>query len=90
MDWTDPLVQFIAAVTPVVTTLLVYAIRKLIPKIPRVALPIVAMLLPVGASWFYSFVAGGTFAPVYAALLGAAAVWLREIVNTFQQHQLNS
>ena len=88
MDWTDPLVQFIAAVTPVVTTILVYVIRLLIPKIPRVALPVVAMLLPVAASWFYSFASNGTFTPVYAALLGAAAVWLREIVNTFQQHKL--
>ena len=89
MDWTQPLVQFIAGITPVVTTILVYAIRLLIPKIPRVALPIIAMLLPVAASWFYSF-AGGTFTPVVAALLGAAAVWLREVVNTFQEHQTKS
>lgn len=88
MDWNSWIVQLVMAVTPVVTTLIVFGIRKLIPKIPRVALPILAVLLPVAASWFYSY-AGGTFTPVVAALLGAAAVWLREIVNTFQQHQLN-
>ena len=90
MDWTDPLVQFIAAVTPVVTTLLVYLIRKAMPKIPRVALPVIAMLLPVAASWGASMATSADFRPVYAALLGAAAVWLREIVSTLQEHQLNS
>jgi len=89
MDWSQPLVQFIVAVTPVVTTILVYLIRLLIPKIPRVALPFIALGLPVAASWFYSF-AGGTFTPIVAALLGAAAVWIREIVSTFQEHQLKS
>jgi hypothetical protein len=88
MDWNSWAVQLVMAVTPVVTTLVVFGIRKLIPKIPRVALPIIAVLLPVAASWFYAYV-GGTFTPIVAALLGAAAVWLREIVNTFQQHQLN-
>lgn len=89
MDWNSWGVQLVMAVTPVVTTLLVWGLRLLIPKIPRVALPVVAMLLPVAASWFYSFAGGGQFTPVVAALLGAAAVWLREIVNTFQQHKLN-
>lgn len=89
MDWNSWIVQLVMALTPVVTTLVVAGIRLLIPKIPRVALPIVALLLPVAASWFYSF-AGGTFTPVVAALLGAAAVWLREIVNTFQEHQLRA
>jgi hypothetical protein len=87
MDWNSWSVQLVMAVTPVVTTLLVWGLRLLIPKIPRVALPVVAMLLPVVASWFYSY-AGGQFTPVVAALLGAAAVWLREVVNTFQQHKL--
>jgi hypothetical protein len=88
MDWNDTLVQLIVAVTPVVTTLLVAGLRKLMPSIPRIALPIIAMLLPVLASWLGSFVAAGTFSPVVAALLGAAAVWLRELVSTFQQHKL--
>ena len=87
MDWNSWSVQLVMAVTPVVTTLLVWGLRLLIPKIPRVALPVVAMLLPVVASWFYSY-AGGQFTPVVAAFLGAAAVWLREVVNTFQQHKL--
>jgi hypothetical protein len=33
---------------------------------------------------------GTNFTPIVAALLGAAAVWLREVVNTLQQHQINS
>jgi len=84
MDWNSWAVQAVMALTPLVTTILVWGLRKLLPKIPRVALPVIAMLLPVAASWFYSF-AGGTFTPLVAALLGAAAVWLREIVTTFQQ-----
>jgi hypothetical protein len=90
MDWTQPLTQFIVAITPVVTTLVVWGIRKLVPKIPRVALPIIAMLLPVAASWVASLAMGTNFTPIVAALLGAAAVWLREVVNTLQQHQINS
>lgn len=86
MDWTDLGVQFVVAITPVVTTILVFLIRLLIPKIPRIALPIISVALPVAASYFYSFVEGGTFTPLVAALLGAAAVWLREVVNTWTEH----
>lgn len=88
MDWNSWAVQLVVALTPVATTMIVWAVRLLIPRIPRVALPVIAMFLPVAASWFYSF-AGGQFTPIVAALLGAAAVWLREIVNTFNEHRLN-
>lgn len=90
MDWNSWAVQLVAALTPVVTTVVVWLIKGFIPKIPRVALPAIAMLLPVAASWFYSFVAGGQFTPIVAALLGAASVWLREVVNTFSEHRLAS
>lgn len=90
MDWNSTAVQVIAAMTPVVTTVLVYLIRLALPRIPRFMLPILAVVLPVAGSWFYSFVAGGEFTPVIAALLGAAAVWLREIVNTVQEHGTDS
>lgn len=90
MDFTNLGVMFIGAIVPVVTTVLVYLIRLAIPKIPRVALPFISVILPIAASWFYSFVEGGTFTPIIAALLGAAAVWLREVVNTYNEHGTQS
>lgn len=86
MDWTNLGAQAILALVPIVTMIVVWGVRKLVPKIPRVALPILAASLPFALSFLASYISGHTFSPLVAALLGAAATWLREIISTIQQH----
>ena len=86
MDWTNVGAQAILALVPVATMIVVWGIRQLIPKIPRVALPILAAGLPYALTFFASYVSGHEFSPIVGALLGAAATWLREIISTLQEH----
>jgi hypothetical protein len=37
-----------------------------------------------------AYSSGGAWNPMIGALLGAAAVWLRELVNTYVEHGLKS
>jgi len=86
MDWDALLSQAILALVPVVTVLVVSGIRLLIPKIPRVALPFLAMGLPFVLTLLTNYIGGHQFSPLVGALLGAAATWLREVITTMQQH----
>ena len=86
MDWTLLGSQAILALVPVVTMVVVWAVRLLIPKIPRVALPMLAMGLPFLLTFVTNYIGGHEFSPLIAALLGAAATWLRELISTIQQH----
>ena len=88
-DWTNFGVSLIGAVIPVVTTLAIWLGREFIPvKVPRVALPIIAVALATVLDLLTAYVSGGVFNPVVGALLGAAAVWLRELVSTIAEHGL--
>ena len=89
-DWTHFGVTAIEALVPVVTTLAVWAGRSLLTKTPRVLIPIAAVALATGLDMLVAYVSGSVFNPVVGALLGAAAVWLRELVNTYAQHGLSS
>lgn len=89
MDFNALGVQAFLALVPVVTTLIVFGIHKVIPSIPRVALPILAAVLPLGVALLNNYIGGHQFSPLVAAALGAAATWLREIVNTISEHGLD-
>ena len=87
MDFTALGAEAILALVPVLTALLVFGLRKLLPKIPRVAIPIIAMALGFVLSWLNNYISvTPTVTPLVGALLGAAATWLREIVSTFNEH----
>lgn len=90
MDWMDLGVQSIQALVPVVTMLLVMATRKVSPKIPRFAVPLIAMALGAALSYVVTLAGGPAQTVLQAALLGAAATWLRELINTVQQHGASS
>lgn len=90
MDWTLLGSQAILALVPVVTMVVVWGVRLLIPKIPRVALPILAASLPFALTFLVNYIGGHTFSPLAMAALGALATWLREIISTVQQHGANS
>lgn len=90
MDWSAWGANLVVVIVPLITVALVYGARQLVPTIPRVLLPILAVILGTGADYIGSLLAGQVFSPFYAALLGASATWLRELVNTFQAHKLNA
>lgn len=90
MDWMAWSAQLVMAVVPVLTMLVVWGIRKLIPLIPRVVLPFLAMGLPFVLTLLMNYIGGHEFNPVVGALLGAAATWLREVITTIQEHGTKS
>ena len=89
-DWTNFGVTAIQAIVPVVTTLAIWAGRALLVKTPRLLIPIAAVALGTVLDLLVAYISGGIFNPVVGALLGAAAVWLRELVNTYAEHGLES
>lgn len=89
-DWTNFGVTLVQALIPVVTTLAIWAGRAAVEKTPRVLIPIIAVALGTALDLVVAYVSGGVFNPVVGALLGGAAVWLRELVNTYANHGLNS
>lgn len=78
--------QAVQVVIPVVVPFIVWGTRKLIPKIPRAALPMLAVGLGMGLDWFLAFVSAGQWSPLMGAALGAAGVCAREFVNTIREH----
>ena len=86
MDWGSWGAQLILAVVPVITALVVWGIRLIVPKIPRFLLPILAMGLPFALTLLTNYIAGHQLNPALMALLGAAATWLREIISTLREH----
>jgi hypothetical protein len=89
-DWTKFGVTAIEVLVPVVTTVAIWAGRALLMKTPRVLIPIAAVALGTVLDLFIAYVSGGVFNPVVGALLGASAVWFRELVNTYAEHGLGS
>jgi hypothetical protein len=85
-DWTAVAINFVTGLQVLIVPLLVTGVRNLLPSIPRVALPFVALALGVFTDGFATWVAGGGFSPLRGALVGLAAVVLREIVSTLAEH----
>lgn len=72
-----------------VTAVVVAGFRRLLPRIPRVALPFLAVLLGSGASWLTAYATGTALSPALVALCSLGAGWLRELLSTAQEHGLN-
>lgn len=91
VDWAQLGADVITAIVPPLTVLAVWLTRKLIPKIPRAVLPFLALGGGAAINALLSAIAGvQDQGPLVGALLGAAAVWLREMWTTFQEHGLKS
>jgi len=87
-DISGQVVTLIAALTPVLTYTLVFFLRKGIPSIPRVALPLVASAGGIGLGYLTGYIEAGTWSVIEAAAWGAIATVGREIVTTLQEHGL--
>lgn len=66
---------------PVVVPLLVYLTKRVVPKMPRWTLPILATGLGVALDVANGYVTGGKVDPVVGALLGASGVGVREVID---------
>ena len=84
-DFTKMVVDVVNAMTPILVVAIVWIARLAIPKIPRFVLPLIALAsgpiiqLIINAS-------GGQSNLILGALLGMAAVFVREFFNTLSEH----
>lgn len=79
-DWNAELVAAIVALTPIVVRLIVIIGTFIVPAIPRIAVPFVAFALTSLAAYLTGLTSEN---PVIGALLGLAAIGLRELVKLF-------
>ena len=89
-DWAALAVNLFTVITPVLATVFVWLGNLATDKIPRILLPVSVVAVASVLDWLNAYVAGHTFNPLWAAALGAAAVWLREFVDTASQHGFDS
>ena len=86
MDWTQVGVDAIAALTPVIVGVLVWALKNAYSKIPAtwlfVVTPVLGIVINYGTGWIDANV--GTYAPLVAAVLGLLSIVLREFITTLQ------
>ena len=89
-DWHVVALNAVNALTPVLTVAIVWGVKLAVAHIPRWILPFLALAASNGVVFVGTLVAGGTYDPLTASLLGAAAVYLREVVTTFAEHGIGS
>jgi hypothetical protein len=80
------LVMLIATCGAAAVSLVTAGVKKLLPSIPRAAVPILVAGLGVTAEWGTSYATGGHFSPIVAALLSTGAIYLHEIFTTVRDH----
>jgi MFS superfamily sulfate permease-like transporter len=90
MDWTDVSIKAIEALVPVVTIIVMYYWKEFVAATPKVLVPILAAAVGAALDYVTSLLTGGVYSPIWGAVLGALAVWLREIGSTFAQHGFRS
>jgi hypothetical protein len=91
MDWAQLGADVITALTAPLTVVVVWAVRKAVPKIPRTLLPFIALGGGPAVHALLSTIAGvESQSAVVMALLGMAAVWLRESWSTYKEHGLKA
>ena len=72
----------LTSLIPVLTPIVIAAAKWAVPQIPKVALPVVAPVLgaALDIAAYYAGVTA-TADPARGALLGAAGVWVREVID---------
>lgn len=75
----------LAALIPFAVPLVIAVIKGIVPKIPKVALPILAPIAGAGLDIALHLATGVSPGTITGALLGAAGVGIREIVDQIKQ-----
>jgi hypothetical protein len=78
------------ALVPIAVPALLALLKVFAPKIPSVALPILAPLLGAGADIVLHYAGVSTLGPLWGAVLGSAGVGLRELQDQLKQTVLPS
>lgn len=85
MDWMNVGVLFVGAVTSVVTMVVVWALKLAWSRIPASWLFIVTPIVGIGLNYLLSLMSAIIPAnPLVGALLGLAAIIIREFLSTMQ------
>lgn len=77
--------QILTSLIPLYAPLGVAGIRNMIPSIPGIALPGVAVVVGVAGEALLSWIAGKTPDPVWGGALGAVGVVVRDTVSQFKK-----
>lgn len=81
----EVIAQAVTVLIPVIVPVIVAAVKKVVPSIPTLILPIFAVTLGVGIDYLNEVATGGGIGLIWGAALGAAAVGLREIQDQFKK-----
>lgn len=79
--------DLILALTPIVSLLVTFAVKKALPAIPGWALPIVSGLVGVLPDLSHAIATGDAANPLKGALLGLAATGIHQIKAQFNKPQ---
>jgi hypothetical protein len=91
LDWAQLGADVVTALVVPLTVVVVWLVRKAIPKIPRAVLPFLALAGGPAINAVLSAISGiESQSLIVGALLGAAGVWTREAWTTFKEHGLKS
>lgn len=74
-------VDWVNLVTLSITPVIIAVIKWLVPKVPKVVLPLLAPILGIALDQLVAFMTGHQGNLVLAALLGASGLWLREAID---------
>ncbi len=88
-DWRVLFADSITALSPVLIPVAIYYFRLWQPRVPRVLLPLLAVLLGVLVQWVDALASASAADPLAGAVLGLSAVVLREVWNTAREHGLD-
>lgn len=82
--------EAILALVPIVVPFIVYYTKRGLDFIPRSFLPLVAVGAGIGLTALQGWIFGGEWSLIVGAALGALGVFVREVVNTIQNHGLET
>ena len=85
-DWTAVAINLVTGLQVLLVPMAVAGVRKGLPRLPRVSIPFLAVVLGVLSDAVATWVAGGGFSPLRGVLVGLASVALREVTNTIREH----
>jgi hypothetical protein len=80
----------ILALVPIIVPFLVYYLKKGLDIIPKAFLPLLAVVAGIGLTYLNAFIFGGEWNVIVGAALGGLGVFVREVVNTIQNHGLET
>jgi hypothetical protein len=89
-DWQLQVSLAITSLGALMVPFITYYVRLWAPKLPRIAVPAVAILIGLALSGLSNVVVSSHYPLIQGAAMGVLGTWLREIYSTIKQHQLRA